>query len=228
VTVTDPDVDPMISRAPAAAFRRERLRFRAVCAWLSGDFRPATSLPATANPLSRSSFASPAPDSRDHLHRHQHRRRHVQQLGTADGAETMGGSSCGSHLSPGRGSAKTISDGCAYANRKVLVKGINENLLQRPNRGDVRPRALRWRLHTPERSNRSKPRRPTAHYSGASSNLHNSSARLSAVCRVLAWSSPKTRRERASVSSTRLRACSYSPSAYSTLARLIAMERVWR
>ena len=45
-----------ISRAPAAAFRRERLRFRAVWAWLWGLFRPATSLPATPSPRSRMSF----------------------------------------------------------------------------------------------------------------------------------------------------------------------------
>jgi hypothetical protein len=37
-------------RAPAAAFRRERLRFRAVCAWLWGLVRPAASVPATASP----------------------------------------------------------------------------------------------------------------------------------------------------------------------------------
>ena len=45
-----------ISRAPAAAFRRERLRFRTVRAWLWGLFRPAASLPATARPQSRMSF----------------------------------------------------------------------------------------------------------------------------------------------------------------------------
>ena len=36
--------------------RRDRLRFRAVWAWLSGLFRPETSLPATASPRSRASF----------------------------------------------------------------------------------------------------------------------------------------------------------------------------
>ena len=37
-----------ISRAPAAAFRSERLRFRTGRVWLSGLFRPAASVPATA------------------------------------------------------------------------------------------------------------------------------------------------------------------------------------
>ena len=45
-----------ISRAPAAAFRSERFRFRAVWAWLWGLFRPAASLPATASPRSRMSL----------------------------------------------------------------------------------------------------------------------------------------------------------------------------
>jgi hypothetical protein len=55
--------------------------------------------------------------------------RHVEQLGTADGGKTVGGSSCRCELSTSWGSAEMISDGCAYANRKVLVKGINEDLL---------------------------------------------------------------------------------------------------
>ena len=42
--------------APAAAFRSDRLRLRAVWAWLCGLFRPAASRPATANPRSRMSF----------------------------------------------------------------------------------------------------------------------------------------------------------------------------
>jgi hypothetical protein len=43
-------------RAPAVALRRERRRFRAVWAWLSGLFLPAASLPATASPRSRVSL----------------------------------------------------------------------------------------------------------------------------------------------------------------------------
>lgn len=39
-----------ISRAPAAAFRSEHLRLRAVWAWLCGLFRPGASIPATASP----------------------------------------------------------------------------------------------------------------------------------------------------------------------------------
>jgi hypothetical protein len=44
------------SRALAAVFRRERLRLRAVWAWLWGVLRPAASLPPTASPRSRMSF----------------------------------------------------------------------------------------------------------------------------------------------------------------------------
>ena len=52
----------------------------------------------------------------------------------------MGGSSCGSQLSPGGGSTKVISDGCSYANRKVLLKRVGENLL---------PTAQAWGLWRP-------------------------------------------------------------------------------
>jgi hypothetical protein len=45
-----------IRRAPAAAFRRDRLRFRAVWAWLCEVLRPAASFPATPSPRSRTSF----------------------------------------------------------------------------------------------------------------------------------------------------------------------------
>jgi hypothetical protein len=45
-----------ISWAPAAAFRRERLRLRAVWAWLCGLFPPGASPPAIASPRSRMSF----------------------------------------------------------------------------------------------------------------------------------------------------------------------------
>jgi hypothetical protein len=53
----------------------------------------------------------------------------VQDAGTTWRCETVGGSSCGGQLSPGWGSAEMISDGCTYANRKVLIKGVGENLL---------------------------------------------------------------------------------------------------
>jgi hypothetical protein len=66
--------------------------------------------------------------------------RRVQHLGTTKRGETMGGSSCGSELGPRGASTKVISDGCPYANRKVLIKGVGENLL---------PSAQSWRLRRP-------------------------------------------------------------------------------
>ena len=47
--------------------------------------------------------------------------RHVKHAGTTESGETLGGSSCRDELSSGGGSTKMISDGCPYANRKVLV-----------------------------------------------------------------------------------------------------------
>jgi hypothetical protein len=41
----------------------------------------------------------------------------------------VGGWSGSSQLSPGGGSTEMISDGRTDANRKVLVKGVDENLL---------------------------------------------------------------------------------------------------
>ena len=64
----------------------------------------------------------------------------MEHAGTTEGGETVGGSSCGSQLSPGGRSAEMISDGCSDANRKVLVKGVGENLL---------PTAQAWGLWRP-------------------------------------------------------------------------------
>jgi hypothetical protein len=48
---------PSIRKWPIlAAFRSERLRFRAAWAWLSGFFLPVASLPATPSPRSQMSF----------------------------------------------------------------------------------------------------------------------------------------------------------------------------
>ena len=55
--------------------------------------------------------------------------RHVQHASPTEGGETVGGSSGGGELSSGGGSTKMISDGCLYAYREVLVKGVRENLL---------------------------------------------------------------------------------------------------
>jgi hypothetical protein len=47
--------------------------------------------------------------------------RHMKHASTVKGGETVGGSSRCGELSPGGGSAEMISDGCLYADRKVLV-----------------------------------------------------------------------------------------------------------
>jgi hypothetical protein len=64
----------------------------------------------------------------------------VQDTGTTLGGESVGGSSCGGQLSPGGRSTEMISDGCSYANRKVLIEGVGENLL---------PTAQAWGLWRP-------------------------------------------------------------------------------
>jgi hypothetical protein len=63
--------------------------------------------------------------------------RHMEHPGTTQRGETVGGSSCGGQLSSGRGPTKMISDGCAYANGKVLIKCLGEHLL---------PTAQTWRF----------------------------------------------------------------------------------
>jgi hypothetical protein len=66
--------------------------------------------------------------------------RHVQHAGTAEGGETVGGSSCGGEFSSGRRSTKVISDSCSYADCKVLIKRVGEYLL---------PSAQTWGLWRP-------------------------------------------------------------------------------
>jgi hypothetical protein len=55
--------------------------------------------------------------------------RHVEHAGTTEGGETVGSASCSSQLSPGGRSTEMISDGSPDANRKVVVKGVGEDLL---------------------------------------------------------------------------------------------------
>jgi hypothetical protein len=43
-----------------------------------------------------------------------------------------------------------ISDGCTYANRKVLIKGVGENLLPTAQSRGFGGRASWQRLHAPE------------------------------------------------------------------------------
>jgi hypothetical protein len=66
--------------------------------------------------------------------------RHMNHTGTTQTRETMGGSSSSRQFSSARGSTEMINDGCSYANRKVLIKGVGENLL---------PTAQRRRLGRP-------------------------------------------------------------------------------
>jgi len=64
----------------------------------------------------------------------------MKRSGATRCGETVGGSSCGGELGPGWHPTKMISDGCTYANRKVLIKSLSENLL---------PPAQAWRLCWP-------------------------------------------------------------------------------
>jgi len=64
----------------------------------------------------------------------------VQYAGTTEGGETVGGSSGGGEFGSGGRSTKMISDRCPYANGKVLIKSIGENLL---------PTAQAWRRWWP-------------------------------------------------------------------------------
>ena len=123
-----------ISRAPAAAFRRERLRFRTVWAWLWGLFLPAASAACNRQP-------SESDVVHDHIRLGQHQivavacivvsigARHMEHAGSTESGETAGCSSGGGELSPGGGSAEMISDGRSDTNRKVLVKRVGEHLL---------------------------------------------------------------------------------------------------
>jgi hypothetical protein len=113
-------------RAPAAAFRRERLRFRALWAWLGGLARPAASLPATASFRSRMSFMITFGFAEDQIGAIACMivgigARHVKRSGTARCGPTVRGSSSSIEFSPGRDSAEMISDGCPDTNGKVLI-----------------------------------------------------------------------------------------------------------
>ncbi len=55
----------------------------------------------------------------------------------------MSGLSGSSQLTPGGRSTEMISDRRPYANGKVLVEGVGENLLPTAKRGDFGGRALR-------------------------------------------------------------------------------------
>jgi|SRR5215211_5536329 len=54
---------------------------------------------------------------------------HMEHTGTTKSGEAVGCPSRGVELSSGGNSAEMISDGCPYANRKVLIKRVGENLL---------------------------------------------------------------------------------------------------
>jgi hypothetical protein len=54
---------------------------------------------------------------------------HMKYTGTTESGETVGGWPGGGELTSGGCSTKMISDGCAYADGKVLIKRVGENLL---------------------------------------------------------------------------------------------------
>jgi hypothetical protein len=53
----------------------------------------------------------------------------MKDASTTEGGETVGCPSSTSQLSPGRGSAEMISDGCSDANGRALIEGVGEHLL---------------------------------------------------------------------------------------------------
>jgi hypothetical protein len=53
----------------------------------------------------------------------------VQYAGTTERGEPVGGSSGSSEFSTSGGSTEMVSYGCSYTNRKILIKGVGENLL---------------------------------------------------------------------------------------------------
>ena len=55
----------------------------------------------------------------------------------------MRGSSSSNEFRPGRGSAEMISDGSPYAYGKILIKGVNQNLLPTAQAGGL------WRPGSP-------------------------------------------------------------------------------
>jgi hypothetical protein len=134
----------LLSWAPEAAFRSDRLRFRAVWAWLWG--------PSDRQRQSLQRQPSESDVVHDHIRFSEHQivaitgiavgigARHMKHAGTAGSREAVGGSPGGSQLSPGRGPTKMISHCRTDANCKVLVKRVGEHLL---------PTAQGWGLWPP-------------------------------------------------------------------------------
>jgi hypothetical protein len=98
-------------------------------------------IPATCSVTSCNREPSESDVVHDHIRLRQHQiasvarivvafgARHVQHLGTTEGGETMGGSSCRVELSPSRRSSEMISDGRSDTNREVLMERVSEHLL---------------------------------------------------------------------------------------------------
>ena len=63
--------------------------------------------------------------------------RHVKHASTTEGGDTVGGLSCGSQLSPGRGSAEMISDRRSDANSEFWSRASARTCCQRPKRGNL-------------------------------------------------------------------------------------------
>ena len=76
--------------------------------------------------------------------------RHVQHAGTTETSETVGRTSCSGELSPVRRSTEMISNSCSNPNRRVWSRASMRTCCQRPKRGGLGGRALRYRLQTPE------------------------------------------------------------------------------
>ena len=144
-----------INRALAAAFRRVRLRLRAVWPWLSGFLGPA------ARRLAAPESSEPHV-VHDHFRLRQHqiaaaacvdvriRSRQVHRAGTIGGGEAVGGSPSGRELS-GPGAAEMISDSCTD---RPQWPGFDQERRRAPAANDPKcglgGRALRYRLQTRE------------------------------------------------------------------------------
>jgi hypothetical protein len=123
-----------ISRAPAAAFRRERLSCERSGRGVVGAL-PAGSVTSGHRQPSKSDVVH------DHIRLRQHQvvaiacivvtigARHMEHTGMTESSKTVGGSSCGSQLSPGGRSIEMISDRRSDTNRKVLIKRVGKHLL---------------------------------------------------------------------------------------------------
>jgi hypothetical protein len=78
------------------------------------------------------------------------RHRQLEHSGTTHRGEAVSRLVVRVGVQPGLGSAEMIRDGCAYANRKVLMKVVSENLLPTAQAWNFGGQALRQRLQAPD------------------------------------------------------------------------------